>query len=170
MKQMLYIREDSTANYSRANYVFSDILFRYRGLLPQMWRYSPTVKIIDVAERSDAFLECVEILLLLGHPLYFRKGSHTRQYHVFDILGTADVFCPNVGLNTYDMLGCFRRKSVGNRVHGINLCNVKEVTDGNRLINLILRLVKVEIAMVHRCHDDVVSKLGSFSAGLAAPP
>jgi len=128
------------------------------------------ISLIELHQAGQTFSEIFEILLFGLRPLYFGKGSHTGQYHVFYVFGGMDILCPEIGLGTENMLALFFGKSCRYGFQTIYLFDGHIPADTERFILCVCRLIIVEIAERGRSHDNIVSQLCSFDAAFHTAP
>ena len=60
--------------------------------------------IVELEHAGQTGLEVVEVLLLRLAPLHLADGVETRKEHVEQVLGSRDVFRPQVHLRSKDVL------------------------------------------------------------------
>ena len=60
--------------------------------------------VIHLGHPNHTRQELLIVLLFGSGPLYLCQGIHARQHHVRDLLEGRDVFRPQVGLGTNDVL------------------------------------------------------------------
>ena len=156
-------------SYCLKGYILTS-LFLFLFLDEALCTIGPMIELIDVYKACQS---CFEVLIVLGlglNPLHLGKCSHAGENLILDLRLTGDVFCPQVGLCTEDVMSLVGWKVFGYRLEVIDLLERITATVGSWLLPCVAGLVIIKVQWAYRCHDHVMPEFCTLGARLSSSP
>ena len=156
-------------SYSFKEYLLTS-LFLFLFLDEALCTIGPMIELVDVNKACQPRFEVLIVLGLGLNPLHLGKCSHARENLILDLRLTGDVFCPQVGLCTEDVMLLVGWKVFGYRLEVIDLLERITATEGSWLVPCVAGLVIIKVQWANRRHDHVMPEFCTFCSRLGSSP
>ena len=156
-------------SYSFKEYLVAS-LFLFLFLDEALCTIGPMIELIDVYKACQPRFEVLIVLGLGLNPLHLGKCSHAGENLILDLRLTGDVFCPQVGLCSENVMSFVGRKVFGYGFEVIDLLERIAATEGCRLVPCAAGLVVVKIQWAHGRHDHVMPEFSTLGSRLGSSP
>ena len=128
------------------------------------------IEIVELCHFPATLHKGIEITLLRIVPLQFGQSIHTRHSHILHMTKRSDVFRPDVGLHTDDVLLLLGGQFLGQGLELIHTFHGQVTAYAFRFAGDVFALIVVEIEVRTRCHDDIVTFLCRCNATFCTAP